>query len=93
MSLERLYVIDVAEDEAAEPIIEPMRRAAALTEIVQHIFRIDTVDAHRVENEFHRLAVSPVLSRFRRLVYPHRYDALPAVIRAVRVDLDGDGQG
>lgn len=80
--LRALYVLD-----RGELGITPLSQRDAIVELARHLYRVDPTDRARLLRELDRLAELTRLVPVRRLRYPRRFDALPAVVDAILADL------
>ena len=87
-------VFFLGEGNADSPVIEPMRPAQALIELVRHSFLLDIAARDLLARHFDDLSRLAGLPIHFRLDYPRRYQALPAVRGAIlRQALDQQESG
>jgi len=82
----RAYVLEPAPP-AEAPSVTPLSMREAFGEIVAHTFRFDPGEREALRDELRTLARIAGAGWFRRLVVPRSYDALEAVLVAIRLDL------
>ena len=73
----------LGDNEAQAPIIEPINGRDVLIELAKNAFLLDIAEPSRISAHFRRLSQVARLPIYYRLDYPRRFDALPAVRKAI----------
>ena len=89
--LRRVYLLDSKRSgRSTLPRIEPLSRRETIIELIKHSYVMDVTDrAHLVEH-LDRLTRECAPLGVRRITYPRRFAALPAVRAAILADLKSD---
>lgn len=85
-TLESIYVLERGSDDTRIDVRRLTGREALLP-LVRHTYVLDPDDRARVAALFATLAAIAARVRIRRLVMPHRFEALPAAVSQVGADL------
>jgi hypothetical protein len=73
----------LGDNEAQAPIIEPINGRDVLIELAKNAFLLDIAESSRISAHFRKLSQVARLPIYYRLDYPRRFDALPAVRKAI----------
>lgn len=76
-------VFFLGDTEVRAPIIEPLNGRDILIELAKNAFLLDMAESSRVAAHFRQLSQVARLPIYYRLDYPRRFDALPAVRKAI----------
>lgn len=81
LPLRRIYFL--GDGKVGAPVIEPLRPAEALIELVKHSFLLDIEARDMLARHFDDLSRLAELPIYFRLDYPRSYEALPSVRQAI----------
>jgi hypothetical protein len=73
----------LGDTEVQVPIIEALKGRDVLIELAKNAFLLDMAESNRVSAHFQQLSQVARLPIYYRLEYPRRFDALPAVRKAI----------
>jgi hypothetical protein len=86
--LRRVYLLDPARRGASlQPRIEPLSRRESVIELIKHSYVMDVTDGAKLAGHLDRLTRECAPLGVRRITYPRRFLALPAVRAAILDDL------